>query len=212
MRGSYGTFNSNPVTATNVSGGRQGADITSIDISGWLTHNQTSAYALGTTTSDDYTISSLALQIQVGAPILSATKLVNGLNSVHAMVGDTATFSFTITNKGTAEAYSVVMTDLLEAGLSYLPGSFQVNGVAQADPNLGGGVSLGDIAVNGTLAVQFQVLIESYPAVENVFYNAASLQYDFQPCQGNMISLVAATNQVEIILPCLCICCPRQIF
>ncbi len=207
-RGSYGTKNANATTGTNISGGRQGADITSIDISNKLAYNQTEAYALGTTTSDDYTISSLAMQIQVGAPILKATKRVNGQLSVNALVGDTVTFTFAIQNTGSADAYSVVFSDLLEQGLSFVPGSFKLNGSTQPDPNLNTGFSVGTLTVNGSATVEFKVLITSYPLIENVFYNSASLVYNFQPCKGDLISLNAATNIVEIILPCLCKCCP----
>lgn len=212
MRGSYGTKNANPITATNISGGRQGADITSIDISSSLVYNQMTAYALGTTTSDDYTINSLSMQIQVGAPIIKATKLVDGQNSIHALVGDTATFSFTFTNVGTADAYSLNFTDILQNGLSFVSGSFLFNGVTQPDPNLAVGFSMGNLLVNGVATIAFDVLIDSYPDVENVFYNTGSIDYNFQPCTGNLISLGATTNVVEIILPCLCTCCPGALY
>lgn len=211
-RGSYGTKNANAFAGTNISGGRQGYDVTSIDISSSLAYNQTTAYALGTTTGDDYTISSVAMQIQVGAPILKATKLVNGQQSINALVGDDVTCSFSIKNTGTADAYSVVFTDLLELGLSYIPGTFKFNGVAQADPNLVTGFSVGTLLVNQTVTIEFKVNIDSYPQVENVFYNFGSLGYTFQPCQGDVISLSANTNVVEIILPCLCKCCPGAPF
>ncbi len=211
-RGSYGTKNANPSTATNISGGRQGADITSIDVSSTLVHNQTVAYALGTTTNDDYTINSVAIQIQVGAPIIKATKLVDGQNSIHALVGDTSTFSFSFSNIGTADAYSLIFTDLLQNGLSFVPGTFLFNGVLQPDPNLVTGFSMGNLPINGSATIQFDVLIDSYPDVENVFYNSGLVNYQFQPCQGSLIDLEAATNVVEIILPCLCECCPGAVY
>ena len=210
-RGSYGTKNANPFTGVNVSGGRQGCDITSVDISNRLSYNQTTAYALGTTTGDDYTISSLAMQIQVGAPILVANKLVNGLQSVHALVGDTVTFSFTLKNSGTADAYSVLFKDVLEPGLSFVSGSFKFNGVSMPNPNLITGFSVGNLAVNQVATIEFKALITSYPVIENVFHNSATLSYFFQPCKGDTISLEAATNVVQIILPCLCKCCPGQV-
>lgn len=211
-RGSYGTKNANANTATNISGGRQGYDVTSIDVSNLLAYNQTTAYVLGTTTGDDYTITSLGLQIQVGAPILNATKLVNGLTSVHSLVGDTVTFTFALKNTGTADAFSVVFTDLLELGLNFVSGSFKFNGATQPNPNLVTGFSVGTLAVNQTATIEFKALITSYPQVENVFYNSGSLAYTFQPCKGNLIPLSAATNVVSIILPCECKCCPGAAF
>ena len=207
-RGSYGTKNANPFTATNIPGGRQGYDITSIDVSNTLAYNQTVAYALGTTTSEDYTINSVGIQIEVGAPIINSTKLVDGLNSIHALVGDIATYSFTFKNTGTADAFSLVFTDILQNGLSFVPGSFKFNGVTQPDPNLVTGFSMGNLVVNATDTIEFQVQIDSYPDVENVFFNEGLVTYNFQPCQGNLINLSSGTNVVEIILPCLCACCP----
>ena len=154
-----------------------------------------------------YLLSSLALQIQIGAPIISATKLVNGETSVNSMVGDDVTFSFSITNDGTAEAYSVLFTDLLQEGLSYVPGSFQVNSVTQPDPDLASSFSLGNLPIKGAATIELDVHIDSYPAEGTVFENSASLYYTFQPCQRNSLALTAATNTVEIILPCLCSCC-----
>lgn len=211
-RGSYGTFNANPFTATNISGGRQGWDITSIDISNMLVFNQTTAYALGTTTSDDYTINSVGIQIQVGAPIINGTKLVDGQNAINALVGDTATYTFSFKNTGTADAFSLKFTDILQNGLSFISGSFKFNGVTQPDPNLVTGFSMGNLVVNATATIEFKVLINSYPDFENVFYNEGAVSYNFQPCQGNLINLSAGTNVVEIILPCLCACCPGAAF
>ncbi len=207
-RGSYGTYNNNASSGTNISGGRQGYDCTSIDISNLLAYNQTTAYALGTTSSDDYTISSIAMQIEVGAPILSATKLVNEATAVHSVVGDDVTFTFSITNNGTADAYSIIFSDELEEGLSYIPGSFSFNGIAQSDPNLQSGFSMGNLSKDSSATIKFHAHIDSFPEAGNVFENQAQLQYNFQPCQGNRVSLNAATNIVEIILPCTCSCCP----
>ena len=138
---------------------------------------------------------------------MNASKLVNGATSIHALVGDTVTFTFALKNTGTADALSVVFTDLLDLGLNFVSGSFKLNGVTQANPNLVTGFSVGNLTVNQTATIEFKALITSYPQVENVFRNHASLGYKFQPCQGNQISLTAATNEVTIILPCECKCC-----
>lgn len=200
-RGSYGTFNQNATAGTNISGGRQGIDITSIDITSAISYNDTTAYAQGTTTGDDYTISSVGIQIQVGAPILVASKLVDGVIGVNKNVDDTVTFTISVENTGTADAYSVRFTDPLETGLSYVPGSFTINSVPQPDPNLNTGVFLGDIAIGDSVTLSFQAHIDTYPAVGLIFYNQSFLNYNFQPCLGNLVPLITATNQVSITLP-----------
>ena len=52
--GTFGTRNANAVTATNISGGRQGWDITNVDVSAQLRNGQTQAFAQGTTSGDTY--------------------------------------------------------------------------------------------------------------------------------------------------------------
>ncbi len=218
-RGSYGTTNQDAVAGTNVSGGRQGIDITSIDITSSINFNDTSAYAQGTTTGDDYTISSVGIQIQVGAPILIASKLVDGVLDVDRNIGDTVTFSISLENSGTADAYSVIFKDPLESGLSFVPGTFTINGIPQPNPNFTTGVSLGTIAVGDSVTLAFQALITGYPPTGIIFYNSSYIDYNFQPCLGNLVPLEAGTNQVSITLPdfpppecftgCLIRCCSR---
>lgn len=203
-RGSFGTFNNNAQTHTNIVGGRQGYDITSIDISSTLVHNQTTAYALGTTTGDDYTINSVALQIQVGAPIIQATKLVNSQTSITASVGDTVTFLTTLNNIGTSTAFNVVFKDILQTGLSYVPGSFKFNGVTQPDPNLNTGFSVGNLLIapgpGNSATLEFQAIITAPPVSGNLFINTSENNYQFQPCLGNLTDLMTTTNQVIIEL------------
>ncbi len=76
--GTFCTLNANPVTANGLTGARQGYDITNVDCSSTILPNQTTAFAIGVTTNDDYTINALGIQIGVNAPVLVPTKLVNG--------------------------------------------------------------------------------------------------------------------------------------
>ncbi len=198
-RGSYGNANHNPVTGVDASPGRQGYDITSIDISNTLSYNQTTAYALGTTTGDDYTLNALAMQIQVGAPLIKATKKVNGQTNITSSLGNTVTFDMTLQNLGTATALSTVLQDPLASGLSYVSGSFFLNGVLQPDPNLVTGVNIGDIAVNQTVTIQFKAKLVSVPQSGSTYYNSAPINYSFQPCNtGSSVPLSTVTNIVSI--------------
>lgn len=212
-RGSYGTFNPNPFTSTNIPNGRQGYDITSVDITNTLVPNQTSAFALGTTTSDDYTINALAMEIRVEAPIVAATKKESLgtevlVESLIASLGNIVTFTINIKNNeppstSSSDAIDVTFKDILEPGLTFVPGSFKYNNVTQLDPNLATtGFLIGNLAA-GQVAppIEFKVLIESYPLVGNQFHNAGTVEYAFIPCEGDQVSLLSQTNQVIIELP-----------
>ncbi len=199
-RGSFGSYNANPFTGQIFPGSRQGYDITSVDISNKLVYGETTAYAQGTTTGDDYMINALGLQIQVGAPTIVITKQVNGGDVSSNLIGDTVTFSFTVTNVGTENAESAVFVDALENNLNYVPSSLLINGVPVAgNPTMG--ISLGNINVGATLTVQFQVLISGLPENGNIFFNNASTDYQFQPCGRSVQSFTSISNDVSIELP-----------
>ncbi|KAF3362071.1 hypothetical protein PHSC3_001382 [Chlamydiales bacterium STE3] len=202
-RGSFGTANADPFTYTLHSGDRQGFDITSVDVSSALSYDQEQAYVLGTTNGDDYTINGLGIQIQVDAPILSAFKTVNSVVTENVDVGDIVNFTITIHNDGTSTAYGVVVKDILQAGLSYVPGSFTVNGTSAPDPDLAKGFSIGDFASSvPTISLEFKARVDSYPAVGTTYYNAADIDYHFVPCLTTTpLTLTAKTNQVRINLP-----------
>jgi len=200
-RGSFGSYNANATTGQILPGSRQGYDITSVDISNTLVHGQTTAFAQGTTTSDDYMINALGLQIEVGAPTIAMTKQVNGGDSSINLVGDTVTFSFTVSNIGTEDALSSVFLDELEPGLSFIPGSLLINGIPViGDPTIG--VPLGTIPIGSSFTIQFDVLISSYPTENiNTFFNNGAVDYQFQPCNQALQNFTSISNEVNIQLP-----------
>ena len=72
--GTFGTRNQSASTGTNISAGRQGWDITSIDISPYLTNSQVSAAIRLTTNGDAYMLNTVGLQININSPNIQATK------------------------------------------------------------------------------------------------------------------------------------------
>ena len=198
-RGTFGFRNQNASTHTDIVAGRQGIDITSVDVTGLVPTSSTSATIQGTTSGDDYTLSSIGMVIQVGAPILVARKTVNTQTSIVTTVGTIVDFAFTIENVGTEIAFNTIFIDHLETGLSYVPGSFQFNSVTQPDPNLNTGFAVGNIAPTQSVTVSFQAQINNYPLTSSTYENQAQLNYQFTPCStGPLEALVAATNIVFI--------------
>jgi large repetitive protein len=127
--GTFGTSNHSLAAAVN--GARQGYDITNVDVSAQLTNNQTSAVARGTTTGDQYVINALALQINVGAPIFPVS--TKTANLAVAKVGDVITYTVGLDNRtGTADATNTLFKDALPAGLSFVAGSFTLDGAPSA--------------------------------------------------------------------------------
>ncbi len=183
--GSFGTSNQTPGTS---SVGRQGYDITNVDVSPSLANNQITAFAQGTTTGDQYLINALGLQINVGSPIFPAT--VKLVDKAVAVVGDTLTYTIKLDNStGTADATNVVFTDAIPPGTSFVAGSVTVDGVASAGTP-SAGVNVGTVVAGGIKTVVFKVTVTSIPAAPAtaVYSNAAAWTYQFISCAGQPIS------------------------
>ena len=144
-RGTFGDRN-NDFTGT-FAGGRQGWDITNVDASPELTRQQTAAFAQGTADGDDFFITALAMQIDVVAPSFGAEGATS-VNNPTAQVGDVLTYTVELDNKsGAADANDVVLTVPLPAGMSFVAGSFRLDGTATgANPITG--AAIGTVAAN----------------------------------------------------------------
>ncbi len=192
--GSFGTANQTPGTPST---GRQGYDITNLNVSASLGTNQTIAFARGTTTGDQYLINALALQINVGAPIFPATvKLVDKASTV---VGDTLTYTIQLDNTtGTADATNLVFTDAAPPGTSFIPGSLLVDGVANVgDPTTG--LAVGTVAAGAVKVIKFSVVVNTIPVAPAaaLYSNTAAWSYNFISCAGQPTSTGAiSTNAV----------------
>jgi uncharacterized repeat protein (TIGR01451 family) len=180
-----GTFGNLNHGATAIAGSRQGYSITNVDVSQSLTNGQTFAVAQGTTTGDQYTITGLGIQIDVGAPKFPVS--VKSANRTTTYVGDTVTYTVSLDNTaGTASATNVVVTDNPPPGMSFIPGTVIVNGVSQPSFNPVSGFSVGTINAGAIVTVSFQVKVNALPAepAPAQFVNKAGWTYDFISCAG----------------------------
>lgn len=203
-RGTFGTRNANAASGNNISGGRQGWDITSVDTSSIVTPGLNSIYLQGTTTNDTYVISSLGVQLQTDAPILQATK---SANVTSAAIGQTITYSFSVTNSGGNQASNLALVDVLPTGLSFVNGSFVLNGVSQPGVTYTQlsttGVPIGNPSPNlpigntTTFSFQAQVVSTSPDPQPSSYTNFGTINYTFNPF-GTPISLSTQTNSVVV--------------
>ncbi|MEK4408545.1 cell surface protein [Bacillus sp. FSL L8-0642] len=178
--GTFGTRNQSASTSTNISAGRQGWDITSIDISPYLTNSQVSAAIRLTTNGDAYMLNTVGLQININSPNIQATKSVN--RSV-AAIGDVLTYTVTIPNTGLLPANNVTFTDILPNGTSFIPGSVTIDNVPQTNANPAAGISLGTINNNSSRTVTFQATVVSLPN-QNPISNTANITFQYTPIAG----------------------------
>ncbi|GMR65363.1 hypothetical protein BAC7755_20330 [Bacillus sp. MN7755] len=178
--GTFGTRNQSASTSTNISAGRQGWDITSIDISPYLTNSQVSAAIRLTTNGDAYMLNTVGLQININSPNIQATKSVN--KSV-AAIGDILTYTVTIPNTGLLPANNAIFIDSLPNGTSFIPGTVTVDNVPQTNANPTAGITLGTINNSASRTVTFQVTVVSLPS-QNPIANTANITFQYTPIAG----------------------------
>ena len=189
--GTFGTRNQSASTSTNISAGRQGWDITSIDISPYLTNSQVSAAIRLTTNGDAYMLNTVGLQININSPNIQATKSVN--KSV-AAIGDILTYTVTVPNTGLLPANNVTFTDILPNGTSFIPGSVTIDNVPQTNANPAAGISLGTINNSSSRTVTFQATVVSLPS-QNPIANTANITFQYTPIAGGTtFSGIATSN------------------
>lgn len=192
--GTFGTRNqTNGAPGSNISGGRQGWDITNVDISARLVNNQSSAVLSLTTSGDAYVVNANAIQVNINAPQINVTKSANVSGVVN---GDPITYTVTVSNTGTAGAASIVLSDVLPAGATLVPGSVTVAGTSRPTADITTGVSLGSLGLASSITVTYRANVTSIPQPQQLV-NAANAAFTFQSVAGGpIISGVIPSNSV----------------
>ncbi|MEK5415130.1 DUF7507 domain-containing protein [Paenibacillus sp. FSL L8-0708] len=192
--GNRNQTNGNP--GTNIIGGRQGWDITNVDVSARLINNQSSAVLQLTTSGDAYVLNGNAIQVDINAPKINLTKSANVAGPI---VGDTVTYTVTISNTGTAGAASVVLSDALPAGSTFVTGSVVVAGVVRPTFDITAGIPLGSLALSSSITVTYQAKVTSLPPSPQNIANTANAAFTFQSVAGGPIMTgVIPSNTVTL--------------
>lgn len=84
--------------------------------------------------------------------------------STSVTAGDVVTYVTTITNKGIASVNNVLFTDTIPVGAALVPGSVSVDGTIRPTANPSTGIILGSIAPSASVAVAFNIIVNSLPA------------------------------------------------
>lgn len=97
----------------------------------------------------------------VSTVLLLAPTLLKAVDKLTASIGDTLTYTITITNVGLNPITNLPFTDVIPTGASYVTDSFTVNGT-EATPTLTNNTltyTIPNIASLGTASLQFQVKV-----------------------------------------------------
>lgn len=99
-------------------------------------------------------------------------------------IGDTLTYTVTLTNNGNSSAQNVIFSDTMPSGTTFIANSFSINGVSQSGSDPSNGVNIGPITAGSTVTVSFQVNVASLPT-ENQIVNFSSTSYQLVSPPGS---------------------------
>lgn len=138
----------------------------------------------------------VVLTFDVTVTPLTITKQVS---AAAAKVGDVLTYTLTIQNKGEFPASSVVITDPIPSGTSYVSGSTTANVAFTGDPtstiNLTNPIGVGE-----TITITYQVTVNTLPT-PNPIPNTATMDYTVTPVSGQApINTTTPSNTVTTLV------------
>lgn len=152
--------------------------ILAIPPSGTLTNNALVNYEYAVNPTETPAVGSTVTNTTV-TPIIDATLVINkNASTTFATIGDTITFTSSVTNTGNTTANNIIFTDTIPNGTAFVPNSFKINGVTVPNANPQNGINIGNLNTNASITLSFQVNITTLPN-PNPIPNQSSLQYSF---------------------------------
>ncbi|MDF9553615.1 DUF11 domain-containing protein, partial [Bacillus cereus] len=134
-----------------------------------------------------------AVSTTINSAILTTQKSVD--KSIIS-VGDTITYTTTITNTGNTTATNITFTSAIPANTTFIPNSVKINGVQQSGAQPALGVTIPNIAPGETVTVTFQANVLSVPPSSSIMGNDTILySYTVDP-NGTPITTSTSTNIV----------------
>jgi len=192
-QGSFGTANQDALAGTNVVGGRQGWDVTTLPLSsadGHLSNAQTAAVVRTITTGDSYLPVAVAMALDVNAPVFGqGSDFTSDVTSVRE--GDEITLTATLSNTGQAVAEGLTLQLPLQPNIELV--EYTTDGV-QGDSTgaqvtaamLGAGALAGDLEGNGAdRQVVMKLRVNGPPSNGTHFPFSATWGYEYRVCAGD---------------------------
>jgi len=111
-----------------------GIDLDVVDVTSRMAAGQTSVDMQATTTNDIYFLGAFVTSISTFKPdFTTSTKSVSDVNGGVVAAGDDLEYTIVVANTGNDDSAGTVVTDVVPAGLTYVPGSLKVT----SGPNTG---------------------------------------------------------------------------
>jgi uncharacterized repeat protein (TIGR01451 family)/MYXO-CTERM domain-containing protein len=189
--GSFGSHNHDAFAGTNVSGGRQGWDLTSVELSsvdGHLHNGQTSAVVRTSTSGDSYVPAAVALELDVKSPDFSNSSTDADVDVVE--LGDAIVVTATLDNTGEAPANNLLFSMPVDAGLEltgYSTDGVQgdVNGATVTEADVVAGAAAGVLGIGETRTIELSFDVVAAPTNGVSFVFVPLWSHSFTVCDGD---------------------------
>ncbi|PIE90914.1 MAG: hypothetical protein CR997_03400 [Acidobacteria bacterium] len=141
--------------------------------------NGTTLQNSASVTSDNGNAGPSTVDVDIVEPSLVVTKVAD---DVTPSLGDSVTFTINVSHdaSSTADAYDVVLTDAIPAGLTYVTGSFSGNGSVDETNPASPVFTLGTIQLTETRQFSFDCTVDLNATVGQAITNTISMSYDSQ--------------------------------
>ena len=148
------------------------------------------------TIGNDFAIDDIGLR----EVVLPDFDLVKTESQSTAHIGETITYTATLSNTCSQPLQNVRFIDYIPAGLELVPGSVTVNGIPSPAANPLVGFIVPDITGGSTLHISFQARVTAVPAA-NPAVNQAFLQYIYTPIPDGIPDLYRLfSNTVALLI------------
>ncbi len=165
--GTFGNRNHDALTQTPITAGRQGWDITNIDVSNEVVYGQEQAVIrLATVSGETYLANGVGLQIDI-IPIVELTKEVD---QTEVEIGEQLVYTITIENTSSIDIENYILTDPLTTQFNII--EIEVNDVGVVG-DITTGLNLGTLSAGETIEVKVYVEALTVP-MPNPYINTAT--------------------------------------
>ncbi|MCY6958956.1 SPOCS domain-containing protein [Clostridium brassicae] len=127
---------------------------------------------------------------------IAAIDLLKSADKYNIAVTEEITYSIIINNIGAVELKNPILKDLVPECLSFVDGSFSINGILDTNANPNNGINLENILPGQILNINFRATVICTPCLLK-FVNTAALSYEIETVQNGLIETnTITTNKV----------------
>ena len=100
---------------------------------------------------------------------------IKSVDKTFATIGDTISYTITLSNPGNVTSQNIIFTDTLPDGTTFISGTLTNDSGTQQIGNPSNGIQIGNINPNGTAVITLNVLVTNIPSINQflilVLYN-----------------------------------------